>query len=48
MTDRCQGYRNRYDIIDHGHKENNLYVFFQRPINFGVLRAYCTDVNILS
>ena len=24
-----QGYRNRYDIIDHGHKKNDFYVFFQ-------------------
>ena len=25
-------YRNRYNIIDHGHKKNDFYVFFQRPI----------------
>ena len=27
----ARAYRNRYNIIDHGHKKN--YVFFQRPIN---------------
>ena len=30
-----QGHRNKYDIIDHGHKRKYFYVFFQRPINFG-------------
>jgi len=23
-----QGYRNRYDIINHGHEKKNFYVFF--------------------
>ena len=27
-----QAYRNRYNIIDHGHKKNYFYVFFQRRI----------------
>ena len=33
-----QGYRNRYNIIDHGHKKY-FYIFFQRSINFGVYRG---------
>ena len=31
-----QGCRNGYNVIDHGHKKKYFYVFFQRPINFGV------------
>ena len=28
-----QGYRNRYDIIDHGHEKKPFMYFFHRPIS---------------
>ena len=37
-----QGYRNRYDIIDHGH-EKNLCIFFHRSI-FTEIREFATIV----
>ena len=28
LESECQGYRDRYDIFDHGHEKNNFYVYF--------------------
>ena len=30
MHPLAQGYRDRYDIIDHGHEKKNFYVFFSQ------------------
>ena len=38
-----QGYRNRYDIIDHGHEKKNLMYFFHRSI-FTEIREFATIV----
>ena len=39
---RSQGYRDRYDIIDHGH-EKKISVFFHRSI-FAKIREFATIV----
>ena len=36
-----QGYRNRYDIIDHGHEKTTLVCFFHRSI-FTEIRGFAT------
>ena len=28
LESKCQGYRDRYDIFDHGHERKNFYVYF--------------------
>ena len=28
LESECQGYRDRYDIFDHGHEKKNFYVYF--------------------
>ena len=38
-----QGYRDRYDIIDHGHEKNTFMCFFHRPI-FTKIREFATSV----
>ena len=38
-----QGYRNRYDIIDHEHEKNTFMYFFHRPI-FAKIREFATIV----
>ena len=38
-----QGYRNRYDIINHGHEKNPFVYFFQRSI-FTKIREFATIV----
>ena len=43
FVDFCQGYRNRYDIIDHGHEKNTFMCFFHRPI-FTKIREFATSV----
>ena len=39
----AQGYRNRYDIIDHGHEKKTFMYFFHRPI-FTEIRKFATIV----
>ena len=39
----AQGYRDRYDIIDHGHEKNTFMCFFHRPI-FTKIREFSTSV----
>ena len=36
-----QGYRNRYSVIDHGHKKNTFMYFLK------TYKLWCTGVNIL-
>ena len=38
-----QGYRNRYDIIDHEHEKKTFMYFFHRPI-FAKIREFATIV----
>ena len=38
-----QGYRNRYDIINHGHEKKPFVYFFQRSI-FTEIREFATIV----
>ena len=38
-----QGYRNRYDIIDHEHEKKTFMYFFHRPI-FTKIRKFATIV----
>ena len=38
-----QGYRNRYDIIDHGHEKKTFMYFFQRS-TFTEIREFATIV----
>ena len=38
-----QGYRNRYDIIDHEHEKTTFMYFFHRPI-FAKIREFATIV----
>ena len=38
-----KGYRNRYDIIDHGHKKNTFMYFFHRSV-FAEIRKFATIV----
>ena len=40
---RNQGYRNRYDIIDHEHEKKTFMYFFHRPI-FAKIREFATIV----
>jgi hypothetical protein len=42
LTD-TQGYRNRYDIIDHEHEKKTFMYFFHRPI-FAKIREFATIV----
>ena len=39
----AQGYRNRYDIIDHEHEKKTFMYFFHRPI-FAKIREFSTIV----
>jgi hypothetical protein len=40
---KMQGYRNRYDIIDHEHEKKTFMYFFHRPI-FAKIREFATIV----
>ena len=39
----AQGYRDRYDIIEHGHEKSTFVCFFQRPI-FTKIREFAAIV----
>ena len=39
----CQGYRDRYDIIEHGHEKSTFMCFFHRPI-FTEIREFAAIV----
>ena len=41
--DRDQGYRDRYDIIEHGHEKSTFMCFFHRPI-FTEIREFAAIV----
>ena len=40
---KYQGYRDRYDIINHGHEKNTFMCFFHRSI-FTEIREFTTSV----
>ena len=43
MREKIQGYRDRYDIIEHGHEKSTFMCFFHRPI-FTEIREFAAIV----